>query len=566
MYPIWFIINMSEYTLKLPIDFIISQNVKNANQYQSAIAINYLDRIVEMDSNSCNLEFEMKYDKILKEKENLHIDYKNQIKNIKNQMEIKKKNLIDSYKRQLQDYNKKEDRIKKEYEKDINEIIEKYKQREIKIKIDFDKQIENEVKSKTIMNENKISELQNSISLLTKSKIENEQIINNSNNHQMKLEIEKAINKTKNEIYELQKENEKLSNKIIQIKNEYESKMKINIKEAIQKRDDEIHQLKIKSQSELSNLEKTHLNSIIEIKNQHNKDVNRIRNEYVSKIEERDKNIQNILSLAKNQIDDIHDNIISRKMSSRDLGELGENEVYNYLSNKYNVIFQRKTGHRGDMYINYQNLMKIMIEVKNKNYIKRKEDIDKFYSDIKNNDDYNGAILYANGIDIKGFPSKLKFEVINNKPIIFLNDKMDKIPMIIELISKFIIDFKNLASKQMKQGEYIEKIKNHQRIFKSQIKLLKSIISTIQKQRELWEIECIKIEESINTIENEIKTGMNEIQNDLIESISKHAIGLKIGLKKLTIKELTKSKDFTIEHIKQVGGIVKIKNYIKMKR
>jgi hypothetical protein len=139
------------------------------------------------------------------------------------------------------------------------------------------------------------------------------------------------------------------------------------------------------------------------------------------------KNIQ-IVDNSINQLNTKFSNYFDKIFKGNtEKGEYGESFVNNYLSDKFSnsiIIDTHKEFAKGDFIFNLDQLQ-TLIEVKNVQTLK-KDDIDKFYRDIKlqmQNNHINSAILISlNDSNLIQGKKNLVFEIKNNIPIIMISN------------------------------------------------------------------------------------------------------------------------------------------------
>jgi hypothetical protein len=220
-----------------------------------------------------------------------------------------------------------------------------------------------------------------------------------------------------------------------------------------------------------------------------NKKVEEKETVWMNRINEQQLHYEKLLEEERNK----REKLIIRDQNSTIKGIDGEDFTLQELNKRFptsEIEDTHKESNRGDFIIKIKN-MQIMIE--NKNYSRNvpKVEIEKFYSDIKNNADINGGVFVSlkSGICKK---EDFQLEIIEGKPIVFLHkllqnmDNITKAVMIIQLIcDKECIDLNN--------KEILDKLKNFSPTLKRNLSKMKKSL----KKHENDMLSCLINQEQI---------------------------------------------------------------------
>jgi len=192
--------------------------------------------------------------------------------------------------------------------------------------------------------------------------------------------------------------------------------IKININriygEKIQELENKIHVLEEKKE-ELNNQnhlqQKEYYEKIIQEKKQSSDEINKVRLDYQEKIEEYRRQMEIFQKVNQN---------------STLKGQKGEDIMYNILIELFPGCqidtHTSKEGHKGDFSL-IDDTHRGMIESKNYKKNVPKNEIQKFYNDIENNNEIDYAILCSLKSGVANKPKDFTLEFINGKPAIFLH-------------------------------------------------------------------------------------------------------------------------------------------------
>ncbi len=255
-------------------------------------------------------------------------------------------------------------------------------------------------------------------------------------------------------------------------------------------------------------------------------------------------------------------------------GNFGEKFIEDYLYDKFSnctIEDTHKTTSAGDLLFKFDNLS-LLVESKNVSSI-RKEDVSKFYNDIKirteNNEINSGLFVSLNNCSLPNNTKFFSFEIKNKIPIIFISNVFNNSELIrmsiviLNYISKFIENYSDNIS--------IQNILND----------LESSIHLINKQFEYIEHDkklIVKFQQNIINKEGDLnkllKIIFDSIKNNKInthEKYSDHSLEQLVCLIKNELKEnpdfklsMKNIQQFNISSytIKKYGGIKKINQII----
>lgn len=376
-----------------------------------------------------------------------------------------------------------------------------------------------------------------------------QELVNN-----IKLEYDNKLNKVQQELIlkdnELHLVNNSFNSLFENIKSNIESNLHKQFKNNEQRLIDEIDYYKIKLDAlnvERDNIINSKVNDVIreyEFKlecinnkyNQLNANLNTnillkseaIKNEYdiiINNLNNDIKNLQSDLSRANNNsntfnsisqqifnIDHKFSNNLNQitqffyNADSSKSGELGENFIYDYLSdflqlNDGSITKVNGKSNAGDIYLKYDKL-KCCIESKNHSASIRQENIKRFIDvDIKN-PEYNSGIFvsfktdFVNSSNIKHF----HLQIIDNKPIIFISNLVKHPDHIILAIK--VLNFILHHSDAIQSDDYISLLHNH-------LTILNELLSTNNNIIKQLNASNISINKSIKLFESTLNIKSN---------------------------------------------------------
>ena len=259
-------------------------------------------------------------------------------------------------------------------------------------------------KFKTVMN----GEKEDIIDKLTGKHTKEINDINNINSS-----LQSTIRKLEKENREQQKKFKNTLNDKIQ---DEKQSIKINLDriygEKILELENKINVLEQKK-DELNNQnhvqQKEYYEQIIQEKKQSSEEINKVRLDYQEKIEEYRRQMEIFQKVNQN---------------STLKGQKGEDIMYNILVDLFPGCqidtHTSKEGHKGDFSL-IDDTHRGMIESKNYKKNVPKNEIQKFYNDIENNNEIDYAILCSLKSGVANKPKDFTLEFINGKPAIFLH-------------------------------------------------------------------------------------------------------------------------------------------------
>jgi len=191
-----------------------------------------------------------------------------------------------------------------------------------------------------------------------------------------------------------------------------------------------------------------------------NKLSSEIEERYAKRMIELGKQHQTILINQQQKLEDMradYESRLSRQQNSSLKGKDGEG----YVLGRLNMLFPtadiedtHTIPHRGDFVVRDAD-MTMMIETKNYSRNVQKAEIDKFYNDINNpaNSDVQCALFVSLNTGICN-REDFQFEIIDNKPVLFIHNLMsnfDSIPLASRFFKMVLdakdVDFKNKETK-----------------------------------------------------------------------------------------------------------------------
>jgi len=191
-----------------------------------------------------------------------------------------------------------------------------------------------------------------------------------------------------------------------------------------------------------------------------NKLSSEIEERYAKRMLELGKQHQTILINQQQKLEDMradYESRLSRQQNSSLKGKDGEG----YVLGRLNMLFPtadiedtHTIPHRGDFVVRDAD-MTMMIETKNYSRNVQKAEIDKFYNDINNpaNSDVQCALFVSLNTGICN-REDFQFEIIDNKPVLFIHNLMsnfDSIPLASRFFKMVLdakdVDFKNKETK-----------------------------------------------------------------------------------------------------------------------
>lgn len=269
-----------------------------------------------------------------------------------------------------------------------------------------------------------------------------------------------------------------LEQKINAIKNEYDIKLnnEINNNFQLQEKFNSLIEIKTDAIKNDYDIIINNLKNDISILNTNNDNFNRFNNE-IQKVDKQIYNLENIINNNFNSLSQYFNN------NDNKAGELGENFIYDFLSNYLllnngSLVKVNGKNNAGDLFLTYNNL-KCCIESKNHSINIRQECINRFINIDMLNPNYNSGIFisfksdFVNSSNIKHFDIKIR----NNKPMIFLSNFVSNTQHIILAIK--VLDF------ILQQSTYDNNIDNYISLLTSHLDLLNhlfSINNNIHKQ------------------------------------------------------------------------------------
>ena len=269
-----------------------------------------------------------------------------------------------------------------------------------------------------------------------------------------------------------------LEQKLNAIKNEYDIKLnnEINNNLQLQEKFNSLIEIKTDAIKNDYDIIINNLKNDINILNANNHNFNQFNNE-IQKVDKQIGNLENIINNNFNNLSQYFNN------NDNKAGELGENFIYDFLSNflllnNGSLVKVNGKNNAGDLFLTYNNL-KCCIESKNHSINIRQENINRFINVDMLNPNYNSGIFisfksdFVNSSNIKHFDIKIR----NNKPMIFLSNFVSNTQHIILAIK--VLDF------ILQQSTYDNNIDNYISLLTSHLDLLNhlfSINNNIHKQ------------------------------------------------------------------------------------
>lgn len=262
-----------------------------------------------------------------------------------------------------------------------------------------------------------------------------------------------------------------LDQKINAIKNEYEIKLNNEINNNFQLQENLNSIVEIKTNAIKNDYEIiiNNLKNDISILNANNNSIN-LFNFEIQKVDKQINNLENMINYNFSNLSKYFNN------NDNKAGELGENFIYDFLSNflilnNGNLVKVNGKNNAGDLFLTYNNL-KCCIESKNHSINIRQENINRFINVDMLNPNYNSGIFisfksdFVNSSNIKHFDIK----IMNNKPMIFLSNFVSNTHHIILAIK--VLDF------ILHQSTYDNNIECYISLLTSHLDLLNELFST----------------------------------------------------------------------------------------
>tara|TARA_Y100000591_G_scaffold268838_1_gene243210 strand:+ start:1044 stop:2225 length:1182 start_codon:yes stop_codon:yes gene_type:complete len=233
--------------------------------------------------------------------------------------------------------------------------------------------------------------------------------------------------------------------------------------EKLEVKKEELHSMTLTQQQE-------YYEKLFQEKKHSSGEINRIREECNVKIEEYRKQMEQFQKINQN---------------STLKGQRGEDIMYNILIECFPGCqidtHTSKEGHKGDFSI-IDDTHHGMIESKNYKKNVPKNEIQKFYNDIENNNDIDFAILCSLKSGVANKPQDFTLEFIMGKPVIFLHKVKDnkKSVLLAYTICKLIL--KNMQCFDITKEENQIKIKQIVKTYHQNHKKIVSQVNDFSKQ------------------------------------------------------------------------------------
>ncbi len=221
---------------------------------------------------------------------------------------------------------------------------------------------------------------------------------------------------------------------------------------------------------------------------------------------------------------------------SQRIGEYGEDyicDMINSINNKYETIKVSSTGHMADIHIHdHKHKISYITEVKLKKTI-IKEDVDKFYKDVKlykskTTNGYKIIGLFLS-IDSQNIPSIGDIYIDNQH--VFLTQKYIT-PETLNMLFKYFVSFMKI-----KENKQYEEVK---------YTFSQSIINTIIDLRKEYE-KCSKDETMLKSMISSTSVNLNSMRTLLDENNTRHRFLAIIN--ELITSDITNTEDVDIEAI-----------------
>jgi hypothetical protein len=448
-------------------------------------------------------------------------------------------------------------RLLLDHKKLINTQITDTKYRELNEKINGQYQTINILEKKIKTEKDKTSHIISKIKL--EQECQNEDIQNRMSSEHLhelnktKKQYESIIDSLRNDITQLQTNQARTIQELV---NESNEQLKKNYLDKIEELKNEKSDLKKEIQDIHSQHRQDLLSSETRVREASEKAMTDIKLRY-----ENEKDLRGWISDKFESVISYH----NTSMNNTIKGGSGENAVKSMLEEYYTgaiITDISKGGHQGDILFQNDD-MKCLIEVKRKQSIK-KEDVDKFYNDIRDNLNSVNTALFIS-MDCTCIPRKgdLYLEIVNKIPVLFIylrNPYYTKIS--IEILKFALSKITNVLNKNITSKEFENDISEifsnaYKTIDRSKNKI-HSVIGTIKKQ--LISLEKIEkgLEERLSSLDEFCNT-----YNIIVDTSDELHEKIKSVF---TNEEIKKLEDWTRENKKiplkkEINSILNLNTY-----